>query len=166
MNVLSSRYQVLEGGGVGWGGGMVYWRLNLILRTADITNKAPGPWTCTSKPQRFVMTSCLAAKKYRPSVIHAIATPQKVRHKSGFSTQMVKCLCTCKGAHLKSRVELSETWSAAADRPAACHHPAVFFGHVRLVALSLPRGKIDFRFRNILLFQFLKVFKNYHLVLN
>jgi hypothetical protein len=39
---------------------------------------------------------------------------------------------------------------AAADRPAA----AVFFGHVRLVALSLPQGNIDFRF---VLFEFFKI---------
>jgi hypothetical protein len=67
---------------------------------------------------------------------------------------MVNCLCICKGAQLKSRVERTETLSAAADRPAACHRPAVFFGHVRLVALSLPQGKIDFRFKNICCFEF------------
>jgi len=135
--------------GGGGGGGMVYWRVKLILCIADITNKAPGPWNCTSKPQRVVMTSCVAARKYRPSAIHAIATPKKVRHKSGFSTQMVKCLSICQGAQLKSRVERTETWSTAADRPAARHRPAVFFGHVRLVALSLPQGKIDFHFKNM-----------------
>jgi ABC-type uncharacterized transport system YnjBCD ATPase subunit len=36
----------------------------------------------------------------------------------------------------------------------------VFFGHVRLVALSFPQGKIGMLFQKYLLLVFLKVFKN------
>jgi hypothetical protein len=96
-------------GGGGGGGpppvGRVYWRVKLIMYTADIKKKY---LECTSKPQCFVMTSCLATTEYRPSMIYAVVTLHKVRHKAGLSTYMVNCLCICKGVRLKSKIERIE----------------------------------------------------------
>jgi hypothetical protein len=41
--------------------------------------------------------------------------------------------------------------------PALCYHPAVFFRHLRRVALSLPQGKIQHVFAKFFFFYFLKM---------
>ena len=56
---------------------------------------------------------------------------------------MVKYIYLYKGVHLKSKLQHSGTWSAAAwQYYHLCYRPATFFRHFRLLVLPLRQGKI------------------------
>jgi hypothetical protein len=53
-------------------------------------------------------------------------------------------ICINKGDRLKSKFKHTATCSPAAWQPRhLCYRPAVFFRHLRLIALSFPQGKIQ-----------------------
>ena len=59
-------------------------------------------------------------------------------------------------AILNSKSKSPEPDRPQHDRPAACYRPAVFFRHLRLIALSLPEQKCYY-FNFFFFFTFLKL---------
>jgi hypothetical protein len=63
--------------------------------------------------------------------------------------------CIYNGVQLKSKLQHTGTWSAAAWPPhRLCYRLAVFFGHLRLTALLFLQSKIRRRFHNCYYFSF------------
>jgi len=87
---------------------------------------------------------------YRNSPAYGKVTFRKVRpipilRDSNLSINMVKCVCEHKGIQnpVKIRTQRTGIWPAAARLPRCrCYRPAVFFCHLRLIALSLSQEKI------------------------
>ena len=66
------------------------------------------------------------------------------------------CVCTYKGVQLKSTLQHTGTWSAAAWQPRSlCYRLAVFFLNLRLLPFSFPQGKLSARFKIVTLCFFL-----------
>jgi len=51
-------------------------------------------------------------------------------------------------------------WAAACPPPHLCYDPAVFFRHLRLIALSVPRGNFGLIFKNVVFLLFIKLHKS------
>jgi len=89
----------------------------------------------------------VAVVKFRTQTLPHLGSSQvpKVRRLVESSNNMCKStrICINKGGHLKSKLQHTGIWSAAAWPPLhLCYHPAVFFRHLRVIALSLPQVKI------------------------
>jgi hypothetical protein len=68
-------------------------------------------------------------------------------------------MCTYNAIQLKSTLQHTGTQPSAARPPRRlCYHPAVFFCHLRLIALSFPQGKIRRNFKqNYFIFNLCKI---------
>jgi hypothetical protein len=98
----------------------------------------------------------------RPSPTCAIDTFWDVRASGiGFRCgRMYIVYILYKGIQLKTKLHRPGAWSAAGWPPRRVRHrPTVFFHHVRLIALSLPQGKIRRCFKNCHYFSFLCPFR-------
>ena len=100
---------------------------------------------------------CVRNYIYRPSPTDAMGiyvpehpAPSRILRKLDLSARARARTHTHTRVQLKSKLQYTGTWSAAARQlNRQCYHPAVFFHHLRLVALSLPQRKIRHAFKNV-----------------
>jgi hypothetical protein len=78
------------------------------------------------------------------------AAPGKSAQDGIENMHIVNYIYTDKPAQLKSKLQHNETGSAAVRTLSRlCYHPAVFFRHLRLVALSLPQNNFGTHLKTI-----------------
>jgi hypothetical protein len=77
----------------------------------------------------------------------------------------VNYICKYKAVQLKSKLQHPRTWLTAALHPhCLCHHPAVFFCHLHLIALSFQQEKVNTLQKELLLCLFLYFFRTVYVL--